>query len=57
MDVVQEFSCKTAGASQCPFMVRDENTDELVRIVQQHASRFHNEALDKEEVMKNVKQV
>lgn len=57
MDMVQEFSCKTAGAAQCPFMVRDESTDELVRIVQQHASRFHNEALDKEEVMKNVKQV
>jgi len=57
MDMVQEFSCKTAGASSCPFMVRDENTDELVRIVQQHASRFHNEALDKEEVMKNVKQI
>jgi len=39
MDMVQEFSCKTAGASSCPFMVRDENTDELVRIVQQHGEQ------------------
>jgi predicted small metal-binding protein len=56
MEMVQEFSCKNAGVKDCPFEVRDENTDELVRIVQQHASRFHNEALDKDEVMKNVKQ-
>ena len=55
--MVQEFSCKAAGASDCPFMVRDENTDELVNIVQRHASKFHNEALDKSEVLKNTKQV
>jgi predicted small metal-binding protein len=57
MDMVQEFSCKDAGAAECPFMVRDENTDELVNIVQRHASKFHNEALDKDDVMKNVKKV
>jgi predicted small metal-binding protein len=55
--MVQEFSCKDAGAAECPFMVRDENTDELVNIVQRHASKFHNEALDKDDVMKNVKKV
>ncbi len=55
--MVQEFSCKAAGAAGCPFMVRDENTDELVNIVQRHASKFHNEALDRSEVLKNTKQV
>jgi predicted small metal-binding protein len=55
--MVQEFSCKAAGAPECPFMVRDENTDELVNIVQRHASKFHNEALGKEDVLKNVKKV
>lgn len=55
--MVQEFSCKDAGSPQCPFVVRDENTDELVTIVQRHASKFHNEALDKAEVLKNVKDV
>lgn len=57
MDMAQEFSCKDAGAKECPFMVRDENTDELVRIVQQHASKFHDEAMDKDDVLKNVKKV
>jgi predicted small metal-binding protein len=57
IDMVNEFSCKAAGTPECPFMVRDENTDELVTIVQKHASRFHNEALDKEDVLKNMKQV
>jgi predicted small metal-binding protein len=55
--MVQEFSCKEAGTPECPFMVRDENTDELVNIVQRHASKFHNEALDKADVLKNTKQV
>ncbi len=57
MSMVQEFSCKEAGVKECPFMVRDENTDELVNIVQRHASKFHNEALDKADVLKNTKQV
>ncbi len=57
INMVQEFSCKEAGAPECPFMVRDENTDELVNIVQRHASKFHNEALGKEDVLKNTKQV
>jgi predicted small metal-binding protein len=55
--MVQEFNCKDAGAPECPFMVRAENTDELVNIVQRHASKFHNEALDRSDVLKNTKQV
>lgn len=55
--MVQEFSCKEAGAKECPFVVRDENTDELVKIVQQHAGRFHNEALAKDDILKHVKSV
>jgi predicted small metal-binding protein len=57
MTMVQEFSCKNAGAPECPFMLRDQDTDELVRVVQQHASRFHNEALGKDDVLKNTKNV
>lgn len=57
MIMVQEFSCKNAGTPECPFMLRDQDTDELVRVVQQHASRFHNEALAKDDVLKNTKNV
>jgi predicted small metal-binding protein len=53
--MVQEFSCKDAGVATCPFMVRDENIDELVNIVQRHASMCHNEALDKEDVLKHTR--
>ncbi|AFD00051.1 putative small metal-binding protein [Methanocella conradii HZ254] len=55
--MAQEFSCKDAGVPACSFMVRDENVDELVNIVQRHASMFHNEALGKEDVLKHTKKV
>ena len=53
--MAQEFSCKDAGAPACPFEIRDENTDELVRMVQMHAKDMHNEDLSRDEVMKHVK--
>ena len=53
--MVEEFSCANAGATACPFTVRDENEDELVSIVQQHARKFHNESLSRDEVLKFTK--
>ena len=49
-----EFSCKAAG-SECPFEVKDENTDELVNIVQQHARDMHNEQISREEILRLAK--
>lgn len=46
-----EFSCQAAGAN-CPFEVKDENADELVDIVQQHARNVHSEKLSRDEIMK-----
>lgn len=46
-----EFSCQAAGAN-CPFEVKDENADELVDIVQQHARNAHSERLSREEILR-----
>lgn len=50
-----EFSCSMAGAPACPFMIRDENEDELVSMVQKHAKESHNEDISREEIMRVMK--
>lgn len=55
--MAEEFSCKAAGATDCPFMVRDENEDELVSMVQQHAQNVHNERLSRDDILKNVRRM
>jgi predicted small metal-binding protein len=52
--MAEEFSCAAAGAPECPFMIRDENEDELVSMVQRHAKESHNENLSREDVLKHV---
>lgn len=49
--ITEEFSCKAAG-TKCPFVLRDENENELVSMVQQHALNAHNEKLSREDVLK-----
>jgi predicted small metal-binding protein len=53
--MAEEFSCAAAGAPKCPFMIRDENENELVSMVQKHAKEMHNENLSREDVLKHVK--
>lgn len=42
--MVKQISCREAGMD-CEFLIRDENEDELVDLVQQHAERSHNTEL------------
>jgi predicted small metal-binding protein len=55
MYMAEEFSCASAGAPECPFLIRDENEDELVSMVQKHAKESHNENLSRDDVLKHVK--
>lgn len=50
-----EFSCAAAGAPACPFMIRDENENELISMVQKHAKETHNEDLSRDDVLKYMK--
>ena len=43
--MVHEVNCKGAGYTDCEFLVRSENVDELVRIVQQHAEQTHDQSV------------
>jgi len=56
-NMVEEFSCASAGATACPFMVRDENEDELVTMVQRHAKDVHNEDLSRDDILNFVKKM
>lgn len=39
--MAHEVSCRDAGYD-CDFMIRDENEDELIKFVQQHAKEAHD---------------
>lgn len=54
--MVKQLACKDAG-SDCAFMVRSENDDELVSIVQQHGKKIHKMDISKQDVMKMAKTV
>lgn len=55
--MAEEFSCASAGAPSCPFMVRDENEDELVTMVQRHAKDMHDENLSRDDVLRFLKKM
>jgi predicted small metal-binding protein len=55
ISMAEEFSCAAAGAPECPFLIRDENEDELVSMVQKHAKESHNENLSRDDVLKYIK--
>lgn len=48
--MVKELACADAGYDDCSFMIRDENEDELVEIVQMHAKGSHDTDLDRTDV-------
>ena len=39
--MVKELSCRSAGYD-CDFMIRSENEDQLIEMVQQHAKETHD---------------
>lgn len=47
--MVKEVNCKEAGFD-CEFMVRNENEDELVGFVQQHAEQTHDMSISRDDI-------
>lgn len=50
--MTNEFAC-----TECDFMIRSENDDELVKIVQQHATDRHGMAMQEDDIRGNWKSV
>ncbi|USZ70977.1 DUF1059 domain-containing protein [Natronosalvus halobius] len=48
--MVKEVQCKDAGFEDCDFVIRDENEDEMVDLVQQHAERTHDKSVSRDDV-------
>lgn len=40
-DMPKEIACRDAGYD-CDFVIRDENEDELIKFVQEHAQETHD---------------
>lgn len=40
--MVHEVNCKGAGYTDCEFLIRSEDEDELIRFVQRHAEQTHD---------------
>ncbi len=54
--MTKEISCRAAGAD-CDFLVRSENDDELVSIVQQHGKKMHKMDISRADVLKMARKV
>lgn len=52
--MAREFSCRDAGVD-CDFMIRSENEDEMVDMVQQHARETHDKEMSRDDVMGAMK--
>lgn len=47
--MAKELSCRDAGYD-CDFVIRSENEDELVQMVQDHAKDVHDTNLSKSDI-------
>ncbi|KCZ70592.1 putative small metal-binding protein [Candidatus Methanoperedens nitroreducens] len=54
--MTKEFDCRSAGVD-CPFMIRDENEDEMASLVQQHARTTHQKSMSKEDILRNTREM
>ncbi len=54
--MVKEIDCKDAGMD-CPFMIRDEDENELASLAQQHVKNTHHKSMSREEILKTAKEV
>lgn len=54
--MVKEFECRSTGMD-CPFMVRDENENELASLTQQHAKSTHQKSMSREDVLRFARNV
>lgn len=57
ISMVKEVSCKAAGFDDCEFHIQNENEEELIDLVQQHAEHTHNKTVSREDVQSLMKDV
>ena len=53
--MAKELSCREAGYD-CDFMIRSENEDELIEMVQEHAKSTHDTEMSRSDVQGELKQ-
>lgn len=54
--MVKEIECRSAGID-CPFMIRDENDNELASLAQQHIKNTHQKNMSREDVLRSAREV
>ncbi|MFB6135368.1 MAG: DUF1059 domain-containing protein [Halobacteriaceae archaeon] len=47
--MARELACRDAGYD-CDFVIRDENEDELIRFVQEHARETHDTEMPENDI-------
>lgn len=48
--MAKEVNCKQAGYDDCEFLIRSENTDELIGFVRTHAEETHGHEVSESDV-------
>ena len=51
--MVKQVSCREAGLD-CDFLIRDEDENELIEFVRQHASDTHDMEMSPDEVREHI---
>lgn len=54
--MVKEVNCKEAGYD-CEFLIRDENEEELIDLVQHHSEHTHDTSVSSEDIRGLMKEV
>jgi predicted small metal-binding protein len=54
--MTKEIECRAAGID-CPFMIRDEDDNELASLAQQHLKNTHHKSMSREELLQSAKEV
>ena len=54
--MTKALECRDAGMD-CPFMIRDEDENELSSLAQQHDKNTHHKSMSREEILRTVKDV
>ena len=54
--MVKEVNCKETG-KDCEFLIRDENEEELIELVQHHSEQTHDTPVSREDVQSLMKEV
>lgn len=54
--MTKEIECRAAGMD-CPFLIRDEDENELTSLAQQHLKNTHHKSMSREEILQSAKEV